>query len=76
MKSPLQLVIHVVQNQRFGEQATHWDKTNKELTSFKMVISFIFLLPLHLLFSSKPVLYHTNDWMQGPITKYLTEVEN
>ena len=76
MKGPLQLVIHVVQNRHFGEQATHWDKTNKELTSFKMVISFICLLPLHLLLSSKPVLYHSNDWMQGPITKYLTKVEN
>ena len=43
MKGPLQLVIHVVQNQRFGEQPTHWDKTNKELTSFKMVIPlFVF----------------------------------
>ena len=30
---PLQLVIHVVQNCHAGEQQTHRDKKNKELTS-------------------------------------------
>ena len=28
-----------------GEQGTHWDKTNNELTSFKKVISFSSLVP-------------------------------
>ena len=40
-------VIHVVQNRHAREQDTHWDKT-KELTSFKMVISFVFLFPMRL----------------------------
>ena len=40
-------VIHVVQSRHAREQDTHWDKT-KELTSFKMVISFVFLFPLRL----------------------------
>lgn len=61
MIGPFHLVIHVVQNQHFGEQATHWNKMNKELAPFKIVISFVCLLPLHLLLSSKPVLYHSND---------------
>ena len=29
---PLQLVIHVVQNRRAGEQKSHWDKTTKKIT--------------------------------------------
>ena len=28
---PLQLVIHIVQNRRSGEQKSHWDKTNELL---------------------------------------------
>jgi len=37
----LQLINQVVQNRQTGEQETQWDKTNKEHTSFKMVISFV-----------------------------------
>ena len=33
--SPLQLVIHVVQNRPVGEQGTHWNKTNKVNYYFK-----------------------------------------
>ena len=29
---PLQLAIHVAQNRHAGEQKSHWDKTNKEIT--------------------------------------------
>ena len=29
---PLQVVFHVVQNRRAGEQKSHWDKTNKRHT--------------------------------------------
>ena len=53
---PLQLVIHMVQNHRVGQQGTHWDKTNRKLTSFKTVISFICLLPVFLLLSTMTVL--------------------
>ena len=35
---PLQVVSHVVQNHLAGEQETHWDKTNKEHSDFKLVI--------------------------------------
>ena len=37
----LQLINQVVQIRHTGEQETQWDKTNKEHTSFKMVISFV-----------------------------------
>ena len=43
-----------------GEQGTYWDNTNKELTSFKMEISLVFVVPVHLLFSSMAILYHVN----------------
>ena len=33
--SPLQLVIHVVQNRPVGKQGTHWNKTNKVNYYFK-----------------------------------------
>ena len=36
---PLQLVIHVVQNRRAGEQKSHWDKTNKENYHLKLCMS-------------------------------------
>ena len=32
---PVKLGIDVVQNHHAGEKVTHWDKTNKKLTSFK-----------------------------------------
>lgn len=41
---PLQLVIHITQNCHAREGETHWDKTNKELASFKIVISLVFLV--------------------------------
>lgn len=53
---PLQLVIHMVQNRHVGQQGTRWEKTNRKLTSFKMVISFICLLPVYLLLSIMAVL--------------------
>lgn len=32
-----------------AEQRTHWGKTNKELTSFKIVTSFVCLIQVRLL---------------------------
>ena len=32
---PLQLAVHAVHIRHAGEQGTHWDKTNKELTSLR-----------------------------------------
>ena len=46
MMGPLQLVSHVVQKHLALEQDWHWDKTNKELTSFKMVIFFVCVIPV------------------------------
>ena len=57
---PLQLAIHVVQNRRVGGQKSHWDKTNKENYHFKLCMSFVFLVPVRLLFSSVAVLYYVN----------------
>ena len=44
----------MVQNFHVGEEGMPWNETNKNLTSFK-VISFVFLLPVHLSFSSKEI---------------------
>ena len=49
---PLQLAAHVVHIRHAGEQGTHWNKTNKELTSFKIVISFSSLVPVRPLLST------------------------
>ena len=57
----LQLVIHIIQNRHARERETHWDKTNKELASFKMVISLVFLVLVSLILSSMAVFYHVND---------------
>ena len=45
-------------------QEKHWDNTNKEITSLKVVISFVCLVPVHPLPSSLAVLYHVNDQLQ------------
>ena len=58
---PLQLVIHIIQNCHVRERETHWDKTNKELASIKMVISLVFLVLVSLILSSMAVFYHVND---------------
>ena len=58
---PLQQVSHMVQKHHTGEQETHWDKTNKELTSSKMVIFFVCLVPVRFLLTSKVFLYHVTD---------------
>ena len=42
--SPLQLVIHVVQNRRAGEQKSHWVKTNKENYNLELCICPLFVL--------------------------------
>ena len=42
---PLQLVIHVVQNRRAGEQTSYWDKTNKENYHLKLCMSFCLSCP-------------------------------
>ena len=60
----LQLVSHVVQKHLVGEQEMHWDKTNKEVTSSKMVIFFVCLVPVHFLLTSKMFLYHMTDQLQ------------
>ena len=60
----LQLVIHVVQNRRAGEQKSHWDKTNKENYHLKLYMSFVCLVPFQLLLSSLAVqLYHVNGYL-------------
>ena len=46
---PLQLTVTRCKNRHAGTQETHWDKTNKELTSFKMVIFFVCFVPVRLL---------------------------
>ena len=46
---PLQLTVTWCKNRHVGMQETHWDKTNKELTSFKMVIFFVSFVPVRLL---------------------------
>ena len=43
---PLQMISHVVQKHLAGEQETHRDKTNKELTSSEIVIVFVCLVPV------------------------------
>ena len=55
---PLQLVSHVVQKHLAREQETYWDKTNKELTSSKMVILLVCLVSVRFLLTSKVFLYH------------------
>ena len=47
-------------SQSAGEQGTYWDNTNKELILFKIAIFFVFVVPVHLLFSSMAILYHLN----------------
>ena len=46
---PLQLTVTWYKNRHVGTQETHWDTTNKELTSFKMVIFFVCFVPVRLL---------------------------
>ena len=58
-RSPLQLVIHVVKKNAVLERM----ELNKNLTSFKIIISFVCVVSaVHLLLSSMAVLYHVNDW--------------
>ena len=45
-------------------QEKHWDNTNKEITSLKVVISFVCVVPVHPLPSSLAVLYNVNDPLQ------------
>ena len=52
MSSSRKLPNHVVQIHLTGEQVTHWDKTDKELVSPKMVITFVCLVPVRLLLPS------------------------
>ena len=62
---PLQLGIDVVQNHHAGEKGTHWDKTNKKLTSFKNGNCFCLvncLLPVRLLLFSMAVVNHVNGY--------------
>ena len=47
-------------SQYAGEQWTYWDNKNKEMISFKIAIFFVFVVPVHLLFSSMAILYHLN----------------
>ena len=58
---PLQQVSHVVQKHLTGEQETQWDKTNKELTSSKIVILFVCTVPGRILLTSKVFLYRVTD---------------
>ena len=56
----------MVQKHLAGEQETHWDKTNKELTSSKMVIFIVCLVPVRFLLTNKVFLYHVTGHMQRP----------
>ena len=56
--SLLQLVIHVVKKKNVVLERMELDKN---LTSFKIIISFVCLVSVHLLLSSMAVLYHVND---------------
>ena len=56
--SLLQLVIHVVKKKNVVLERMELDKN---LTSFKIIISFVCLVSVHLLLSSMEVLYHVND---------------
>ena len=56
-------MIHVVQNRYSGEQETHWDKTNKRLTSLKMVIFFVCLPPVRFLLTSIAVFFFCTTWI-------------
>ena len=56
-------MIHVVLNRYSGEQETYWDKTNKRLTSLKMVIFFVCLLPVRFLLTSITVFFFVpREW--------------
>ena len=55
--SLLQLVIHVVKKNVVLERM----ELDKNLTSFKIIISFVCLVSVHLLLSSMEVLYQVND---------------
>ena len=46
---PLQLTVTWCKNRHVETQETHWDKTNKELASFKMVIFFVCFVTVRLL---------------------------
>ena len=56
-------MIHVVLNRYSGEQETHWDKTNKRLTSLKMVIFFVCLLPVRFLLNGITVFFVPREWL-------------
>ena len=51
--SALQCFSHVVQIRHAEEQETRWDKTNKELTFFQMLIIIINRLLMYLLFPQR-----------------------
>ena len=50
-----------------GWQIMQWSKKNKEITSFKKLISFLFKVPLLCLPSSKMFLYHVTVFCKGSI---------
>ena len=55
----------MVQRHLAGEKETHWDKTNKELTSSKMIIFIICLsCPSAFLAHQQGILYHVTDQLQ------------
>ena len=54
----------MVQNRHAGEKMMYREKTIKELTSFKIYISFVCLLPVRHSLSSMAVLSHVNDLLQ------------
>ena len=45
----LNLAIGGSRNHHAVDLRTHWEKTNKDLTSYKMIIPFVFYFPLRLL---------------------------
>ena len=42
----MNLAFGVSQNHHAVDVRTHWEKTNKDLTSYKMIIPFVFYFPL------------------------------
>ena len=62
---PLQLVIHVVQNRHGGEQQTHRDKKNKELTSWFTINKSVPLFVCSQCFSCSPAWRALTTWIRG-----------
>ena len=62
---PLQSVIHVVQNRHAGEQQTHRNKKNKELTSWFTINKSVPLFVCSQCFSCSPAWRALTTWIRS-----------